>query len=154
AELDRLVRLYRPARIAMDRTGMGEKPVEDAQRRYGASVVEGVPFTNQNKYQLATIGKQAFEKRLWRVPIDRPCRDDFHKLKRTTTLAGAPKFDAEADATGHADRAWAAFLALYAAGTGGVIEGAYRNATSALDYSTRRTAAIGGVGSSRGGGFI
>ncbi|ESA37326.1 terminase [Leptolyngbya sp. Heron Island J] len=152
AELDRLVRTYRPARIAMDKTGMGEKPVEDAQRRYGASVVEGISFSIQSKYQLATIGKQAFERRLWRVPIDRACRDDFHKLKRTNTLSGAPKFDAEADATGHADRAWAGFLALYAAGTGVAIEGAYaKSPSSRPDYSARRKAAIEGVAS--GGGI-
>lgn len=156
AELDRLVRTYRPARIAMDKTGMGEKPVEDAQRRYGASVVEGISFSIQSKYQLATIGKQAFERRLWRVPIDRACRDDFHKLKRTTTLSGAPKFDAEADATGHADRAWAGFLALYAAGTGVAIEGAYaKSPSSTPDYSARRKAAIGGVASGgRIGGWV
>ena len=33
--LDELVERYRPNRIAMDQTGMGEKPVEDAKGRYG-----------------------------------------------------------------------------------------------------------------------
>lgn len=37
--LDALVAHYRPRRIAIDQTGMGEKPVEDAQRRYGGIVL-------------------------------------------------------------------------------------------------------------------
>ena len=44
-ELDRLVDRYRPVRIAMDQTGMGEKPVEDAMLRYGEHRVEGVLLT-------------------------------------------------------------------------------------------------------------
>ncbi len=42
AVLDELVDWYRPIRIKMDQTGMGEKPVEDAQKRYGSMRVEGV----------------------------------------------------------------------------------------------------------------
>ena len=40
---------------------MGEKPVEDAQRRYGSTRVEGVLFTQNNKLALATIGKDPFK---------------------------------------------------------------------------------------------
>ena len=150
AELDRLFYRYRPLRIAMDKTGLGEKPVEDAIRRYGEAMVEGIPFNNSNKYQLATIGKQAFQERRWRVPDDRLCREDFHKLKREPTLTGAPKFDAKADADGHADRAWAGFLALYAAGAG-YVPVQFKAANSGERSSARP---VRGARNSRSGGYI
>ncbi len=43
--LDEVMRRYRVVRVRIDQTGMGEKPVEDAQRRHGALRVEGVLFT-------------------------------------------------------------------------------------------------------------
>ncbi len=138
-EMDRLIRRYHPSRIAMDQTGIGEKPVEDMQRRYGEAMVEGVVFSNNSKYVLATTLKQAFENFRWRIPINKEVRDDLHKLKRTTTLSGAPKFDADADELGHADRAWAGALALYASGMGGKIEARRRNSWSHTpDYTVKR----------------
>lgn len=114
--LDEVFTRYRVLRCCMDQTGMGEKPVEDAQRRHGASRVEGVLFTGPNKLTLATLGKQAFEDRTLRIPLgDRDLRADLHKLQKITGPTGTPRFVAEADAGGHADRAWACFLALNAA---------------------------------------
>ncbi len=103
---------------------MGEKPVEDAQRRHGSSRVEGVLFTAPNKLTLATLGKEAFEDRRIRIPAgDNVLRADLHKLRKETGPTGAPRFVAESDSAGHADRTWAAFLALNAAaGTSGPIE--------------------------------
>ncbi|MBQ9406949.1 MAG: hypothetical protein IJU37_09495, partial [Desulfovibrio sp.] len=107
---------YRVLRCCMDQTGMGEKPVEDAQNRYGTSRVEGVLFTGPNKQTLATLGKQAFEDRRLRIPLgDERLRADLHKLKRVAGPTGAPRFVADSDDTGHADRAWACFLAVNAA---------------------------------------
>ena len=42
-------------------------------------------------------------------------RADLHKLKKVQGPTGAPRFVAESDAAGHADRAWAKFLAANAA---------------------------------------
>jgi phage FluMu gp28-like protein len=114
--LDGVFRRYNVMRCCMDQTGMGEKPVEDAQRRHGTSRVEGVLFTGANKLTLATVGKEAFEDRRIRIPLgDRPLREDLHKLQKTSSPTGAPRFVAESDASGHADRAWACFLACNAA---------------------------------------
>jgi len=115
--LDDVFRRYRVLRCCMDQTGMGEKPVEDAQRRHGTSRVEGVLFTAANKLTLATRGKEAMQDRRLRIPEgDNALRADFHKLKKVTGPTGAPRFVADSDAQGHADRVWAAFLAVNAAG--------------------------------------
>lgn len=115
--LDRIMHEYKVARVCMDRTGMGEMPVEQAQRKYG-SRIEGVLFTNGNKQILATIGKQAFEDRKVRIPQGDPVlRADLHKLRKVTSPTGAPRFVADHDSTGHADRTWALFLALNAGST-------------------------------------
>ena len=107
---------YRVVRCAMDQTGMGEKPVEDAIRRHGRYRVEGVLFSAAAKLALATVGKEAFEDRTLRLPPgDAALRADLHKLQKLTSPTGAPRFVADSDASGHADRAWALFLALHAA---------------------------------------
>ena len=118
ALLDDVFFRYRVLRCCMDQTGMGEKPVEDAKRRYGEMRVEGVIFTLANKLTLATRGKEAFEDRKIRIPLgDTELRSDLHKLQKISGPTGQPRFVAESDAAGHADRAWAGFLALNAAGT-------------------------------------
>ncbi len=122
--LDEILRRYRVGRVCMDQTGMGEKPVEDAQRRYGASRVEGVIFTAPNKLVLATAGKERFEDRTIRIPEGIPAlRADLHKLRKIAGPTGAPRFVAERT-DDHADRTWACFLAVNAAG-GGWAEYAY-----------------------------
>lgn len=114
--LDEIFERYRVLRCCMDQTGMGEKPVEDAQRRHGTYRVEGVLFTGANKLTLATHGREAFEDRKLRIPMgDTALRADLHKLKKVTGPTGAPRFVADSDSEGHADRAWACFLAVNAA---------------------------------------
>ncbi|TAN70544.1 MAG: terminase, partial [Magnetospirillum sp.] len=68
AILDELESRYRMRRLAMDQTGMGEKPVEDAQRRYGVHRVEGVLLAGATPLNVATFAKQAFEDRRVRIP--------------------------------------------------------------------------------------
>lgn len=115
--LDEVMRRYRVLRACMDQTGMGEKPVEDAQRRHGSSRVEGVLFTAANKLALATIGKELFEDRRLRIPEGRPLlRADLHSLKKEAGPTGTPRFVVEDEGqASHADRAWALFLAASAA---------------------------------------
>lgn len=133
ALLDDVMQRYRVLRACMDQTGMGEKPVEDAQRRHGTTRVEGVLFTAANKMTMATAGKEAFEDRKLRIPEGNTAlRADLHKLKKVTGPTGTPRFVADSDSTGHADRTWACFLALNAAGG---------NAGPVEVYSRRRRAA-------------
>lgn len=113
--LDEVFQRYRVIRCCMDKTGMGEKPVEDAQRRYGSDRVEGVLFTAPNKLTMATRGKECFQDRRIRIPQgDDALRADLHKLKKVVGPTGTPRFEADSDSAGHADRTWAGFLALNA----------------------------------------
>lgn len=122
-ELDRIMERYNPRRLCMDQTGMGEKPVEDAKRRYGEYRVEGVLFTNPVKQDLASGLKRKFEDKLVRIPVSREIREDHHSIKKVTTSAGNIRFDAERSKLGHSDRFWAHALAIHAAGEPvGVIE--------------------------------
>ncbi|MHA4952232.1 terminase [Acinetobacter pittii] len=107
---------YRVVRCCMDQTGMGEKPVEDAKRNHGEYRVEGILFTSSNKQTLAIHGKEAFQDRKLRIPQGNDAlRADLHKLKKVTSETGAPRFVADSDSNGHADRTWASFLGVHAA---------------------------------------
>lgn len=112
SEMDRLVAKYQVFRLIMDQTGMGEKPVEDAQARYGYKA-EGVLLQGVVRLNIATITKQAFEDRKVRIPAgSRELRADLQKLKRVVGDTGAVRLVAERDGEGHADRFWAAALGL------------------------------------------
>ncbi|GIX12040.1 MAG: hypothetical protein KatS3mg116_3750 [Elioraea sp.] len=115
AELDRVMDSYRVRRVCMDQTGMGEMPVEDAQARHGAMRIEGVLFTPAAKQRLATLAKRRFEGRALRIPPDPDLRRDLHALKQAVGATGVPRFVVDGETDGHADRAWALFLALAAA---------------------------------------
>ncbi len=119
AALDALVQRYRPVRVAMDQTGMGEKPLEDAKRRYGEMTVEGVLFSASVKLDMATILKERFEDRKIRIPAgDRELRADLHSVQKTAGVTGAPRLVADGGGDGHADRFWALALACAAAAEG------------------------------------
>lgn len=113
--LDEVMKRYNVSLCQMDRTGIGEKPVEDAQRRYGARV-QGVAFSPPSKLRMASASKRAFEDRRVRIPSGHDeLRNDLHKIKREPGTGETPRFTADSDAGGHADRAWSLFLALDAA---------------------------------------
>ena len=115
AEMSRLMGKYNVLHLAMDQTGMGEKPVEDATSTYPGRV-RGVVMAGPVRLALAQIGRQRFEDRRIRIPADDPAlRADLHKLKKVNSETGAPRLVADRDGEGHADRLWACFLALGAA---------------------------------------
>ena len=108
---------YRVLRCCMDQTGMGAKPVEDAQYAHGKKRVEGVTFTQPAKLLMATMAKEAFEAGIIKIPHDKDAINDLGAIKQTFSPTGSVKLDAARTNTGHADRAWACFLACYAAAT-------------------------------------
>ncbi len=115
AELDRVMNQYKVRRLCMDQTGIGEKPVEDAKTRHGEYRVEGVLFGGAVKQHLAQILKQQYEDRKVRVPEDKEIRAAHHAVRKMTTVAGNPRFDADSTEVGHADEFWAHALAVHAA---------------------------------------
>lgn len=132
AAFDDVMTRYRVARACIDQTGMGEKVVEDAQAKWGG-VVEGVLFTGPNKLIMATAGKEAFEDRKVRIREgDVALRSDLHKLRKVASATGAPRFVAERD-DDHADRTWAAFLGIHAAGDGVPVYDGYQSARPDAD---------------------
>lgn len=115
AQFRRVMRAYGVVRGCLDQTGMGEVLVEQGQREFGTSVVEGVLFTPAVKQELATVLKQRYEDRQVTTPMHRDVRDSLHAVKRLTTTAGNIRFDAERTDQGHADYFWAQGLAVHGA---------------------------------------
>jgi len=103
-------------RCAMDQTGMGEKPVEDAKRAHGESRVDGVMFTSAAKLDMATGLKDRMQDRRIRIPAGDPrLRADLHAIKSQVGATGIRRLVADGETDGHADRFWAGALAVAAA---------------------------------------
>jgi len=100
------------------------------KKAVGRFLVDTGASDMQISQAMATLGKQAFEDRKCRIPMGDPAlRADLHKLKKVTGPTGTPRFVADSDAAGHADRAWAKFLAANAA-AGPAEEYAYHQITA------------------------
>ena len=116
--LDDVFRRYRVVRCAMDQTGMGEKPVEDAKRRHGEARVDGVIFGVGTKLDLAIGLKEAMQDRRLLVPAGDPVlRADLHAIRSRVGPTGIRRLVAEGETDGHADRFWAGALAVAASQT-------------------------------------
>ena len=118
---------YRPLRIAVDQTGMGEAVVEQLQEDLGSATVEGVLMTGPRRLDAATALREAVEDRRLRIPADDALRRDLHAVRAEAGPTGAPRLLAERSGTdGHADRFWALALACAAIADGGThrLEGA------------------------------
>ena len=102
-------------RTCIDATGLGIGWVDDAQRRFGESRVEGVTFTPRTKEALAYPVRGRFQERTLRIPYDPNIRSDLRSVTKQTTAAGNVRFTAERTPDGHADRFWALALATHAA---------------------------------------
>ena len=110
---------YRPLRIAVDQTGMGESVVEQLQDDLGSLRVEGVLMTGPRRLDAATALREAMEDRRLRIPADDALRRDLHSVRAEAGPTGAPRLVAERGTTdGHADRFWALALACAAAADG------------------------------------
>lgn len=101
---------YRVTRCYMDETGLGAMPVERAQTKHGSCVL-GIVFSQQSKLRMATASKKMFESQRLRLsPGEDDLRTDLLKIKKEVNGENV-KLSADTDESGHADRAWAFFLA-------------------------------------------
>ena len=134
--VDRLVKRYRPQRVVVDQTGMGEAVVEKWQEDHGERV-EGVLLTAPRRLDVATVLRERFEDGTIRIQKDSMLADDLHSIKKDEHSAGSggPRLIAETK-DGHADRFWALGLAcLGATAPAGKIEfeGVGERETSVLE---------------------
>lgn len=102
----------------IDQTGMGEKVVEDLQRKHGPSRVYGELLTGPTRYDLAMGLKKRFEERKIRIRPDAVTRADLMALKKLgSEQSGGIRIVNDGDV--HADRFWAYSLAARACDLGG-----------------------------------
>jgi phage FluMu gp28-like protein len=113
-ELYQILQLGNVRRCCIDNTGIGRQFAERAQERFGKYKVEPVNFTGPVKEELAYPFRAAFEDRNIRIPYRDGIRADLRSIKKETTAAGNIRFAADRGTNGHADRFWAAALALHA----------------------------------------
>jgi phage FluMu gp28-like protein len=114
--LHELLSIRKVRRCCIDAGGLGMQLAEEAVERFGEHRVEAVTLTPALKSQIAGGLRIAVEARKIRIPNDERIRNDWHSVERTMTAAGHFRLAAPRKDGSHADRFWAAALALYAAG--------------------------------------
>ncbi len=117
--ISELLSLRRVRRCCIDAGGLGMQLAEQAVERFGAHRVEALTFTPALKSQMASALRIAVESQRIRIPNDDRIRNDWHSVERTVTESGHFRLTAPRTKGGHADRFWAAALAIHAADTGG-----------------------------------
>jgi len=116
AVLSELLALPSLRRCCIDATGVGLALAEEALRTFGEHRVEPVTFTAATKSELAVNLRRLIEDRRIVIPADDSIRRDWHSLTREVTASGHLRLEAPRCGDGHADRFWAAALAVRAAG--------------------------------------
>lgn len=117
--IEELLSLRRVRRCCIDAGGLGMQLAEQAVERFGGHRVEAVTFTAALKSQIASALRIAVEERRIRIPNDERIRNDWHSVERTVTESGHFRLSAPRREGSHADRFWAAALALHATEDGG-----------------------------------
>jgi len=112
ALLDAFLKEGQVDRVAIDSTGLGMQLAEDAVADYGAWRIDPVTFTLAVKDKLAGQLRIHVEDRSMLIPADQDIRNDWHSIKRTVTTGGMSRYLADRIKSGHADRFWAAGLAV------------------------------------------
>ena len=119
ALLGEVLGLRRVRRCCIDAGGLGMQLAEQAIERFGGHRVEAVTFSAALKSQLAAGLRLAVEGRRIRIPSDERIRNDWHSVQRLVTESGHFRLTAPRLEGSHADRFWAAALAVHAADVGG-----------------------------------
>ncbi len=104
-------------RCCIDAGGLGMQLAEAATEDFGSYRVEACTFTPLLKQELAGGLRVAVEGASLRIPVDEAIRNDWHGVERAVSTTGHEQYTAGRAEGSHADRFWAAALALRAAGT-------------------------------------
>jgi len=110
-----LLSIPKVRRCCIDAGGLGMQLAEQAQHRFGGARVEPIVFTAALKSQLAAKLRIAVEGKRIRIPADPRIRNDWHSVERQVTGGGHFRLAAPRQEGSHADRFWAAALAVHAA---------------------------------------
>ncbi len=108
-------------RLCIDAGGLGMQLAEQLVERFGSFRVVPVTFTVANKSQLATALRLVVEQQHIAIPHDDRIRRDWHSVERSVTSSGHLRLSAPRREGSHADRFWAAALALHAAKGGDAV---------------------------------
>ena len=111
--LDQVLSLRLVRRCSIDAGGLGMQLAEQAVERFGGHRVEAVTFTPALKSQIAGGLRLAVEAKRIRIPNDEGIRNDWHSIRRLVTESGQFRLDAPRRGGSHADRFWAAALAVH-----------------------------------------
>lgn len=117
--ISELLSIPRVRRCAIDAGGLGMQLAEQAVERFGEHRVEAVTFTPAMKTQIAGGLRIAVENRRIAIPNDDRIRNDWHSVERVVTSSGHLRLAAPRREGSHADRFWAAALAVHASEVGG-----------------------------------
>ncbi len=105
--IEDLIRIYKPLKVYIDRTGMGMPLAEELGRRWG-NLIEGIHFTQQNKEAMMTNLRGLMERGQLKIPRNSELILQLHAIERD-------KYSAK----GHDDAAWALALACAGIRAGG-----------------------------------
>lgn len=115
---DRMFLIRRIVQAMVDQTGMGEKVVEDAIRRHGATRVVGVLLTGPMRVDLALGLAKRFQERKIRIRSHPATRADLMAIKKIgSEQSGGVRIVNDGEV--HADEFWAYGLASRACDLGG-----------------------------------
>lgn len=105
-------RIKKARRVCLDYTGPGIGMGDYLVKEFGEwnpeknlfGKIELVTFTNAIKVELFGKLRMAYERRSWRIPINRAIREDLHSIYRVVTAAGNITYRAPHTEDGHSDR--------------------------------------------------
>ena len=117
ARISEVLGLSAVRRCCIDAGGLGMQIAEAAAEDFGTHRVETCTFTPLLKQELAGGLRLAVEDASIRIPVDEGVRNDWHSVERGVSTSGQDRYTASRAEGSHADRFWAAALALRAAGT-------------------------------------
>lgn len=109
-----VLRAVNLVRACVDYTGLGIGLGDGLVEALGEYRVENITFTPANKEILAVGLRECMEDGGKRIPADDEVREDLHRVQSFVTGTGKMRLDA-ARVEDHADRFWAAGLAVHAA---------------------------------------
>jgi len=118
AVIEQLIRTHKVRRLCIDAGGIGMQLAEQLVERFGSFRVEPVVFGVAVKSEMATALRILIERRGIAIPPDPRIRSDWHSVERGVSSTGHFILSASRREGSHADRFWAAALAVRAAGCG------------------------------------